>query len=456
MTLYGFITKNAMRNRRRTMLSIMSIALSLALIVILRSVLAEIVDPSGLNESVPRLVVRHRTSLTMAMPDNYRQKIEAVPGVKAVVPMNWFGGNYKDEGDASSFFPRFAVDPQTFFDVYVDYKPIDPAHLVAWQAERASCLMGEKLMKSLNLKIGDRITIEGDIYPLTLELTIRGAFTGPDPTWVIFHRKYLDELMGESVRSGTFFVLAESPEVVPRLLSTFEAMFRNSDAEVKAETEKAFQLSFVEMLGNVKTLFGALIGVIVFAIVLIAASTMAMAIRERTRELAVLKTIGFDRELLLALVVFEGLFVSFVGGLLGVGGVYLLLPQPRWFIAAAAGIVVFVLVGLALLVLAVLLPDSGTAEKAGGLGPRLQRVLTNFGPFGAIIVGGLTFAWTFNALGPIDWFSFSNGFIPYMGVRADDIIFGTAITFLVGLASSAVPAWNASRVKVIEGLRDIG
>ncbi|MBX7245396.1 MAG: hypothetical protein K1X53_07845 [Candidatus Sumerlaeaceae bacterium] len=422
--------------------------------MVLQTMLMEITQPTGLDEAIPRMVVRHRTSLTMQLPPSYYEKIKKVPGVKAVTPMNWYGGIWKDE-DFKNFFARFAIDPNVFFDVFIDYKPLKPEYLEALKTERTACLMGEKLMERHGFKVGDKITIQGDIYPYDLELTIRGVFTGPQSDWMLFNLKYLDELEGKTARIGSFFVLADSPDHVPGLINTFETMFRNSDAEVKAETEKAFQLSFVEMLGNVKLLIQGLVSVVVFTILLIAASTMAMAIRERTREIAVLKTIGFTRARVMATVVAEGMVVSLLGGGLGIVGAWVLLPNPKYFMSAIAGLLVMCLVGLMALLVGLMLPEpTGPGHRGFGVG--LQRILMRYGGWTALGLGVLVSAAMMAMVPPIDWFKFSGGMIAFMNVRSQTVVVAAAITLFVGVFSSLVPAWNASKVGVIEGLRTLG
>lgn len=458
MNFPSFVFKNALRNRRRTFLTVSSIAVSLGMIMILQTMLLLITQPPALADAPPRLVVRHRTALTLSLPMNYERKLHTLDGVAATVPMVWFGGVYKDDS-FQNMFPRFAVNPDTFFDVFIDFFPTKPEYLDAFRRERTACLVGIQLVEKFGFKVGDRITIRGDIYPIDLEFTVRGIMDGPKfakPDFLIFNKKYLDEAMGQTQRSGTFFVLAKNNEVVPQLLPQIEAMFRNSDAEVKAETEKEFQQSFVEMLGNIKQLIGSIIAVVVFAVVLIAASTMAMAIRERTREIAVLKTIGFSRGRVLGLVVSEGMLVSVAGGLIGVGGTWLLLPNPRWFMSVGAGIGAAGLVGLLLLLVALVLPDHPVNRSKYHPLVWLQHLVNTVGPWLTLVVGLFAAASTFGSMPPQDWYAFSNGIIPFMVVLPETLMLGIGLTLLIGVCSSVLPAWNAARVKVIEGLRTLG
>lgn len=453
MTLVTYMAKNAFRNTRRTALTALSLAVSLALIVVLRTILLEITKPTGLDESIPRIVMRHRTSLTMSLPRPYGEKLRRLPGVIDVTPMQWFGGVWKDDR-FENFFPRFGVDPEHFFNVYIDYKPLTPQMLEAFKATRNGCLIGSKLVERYGFKIGDTIIVRGDIFPVDLELKVVGIFTGPQPDWVIFQLKYLDELLGETSRVGAFFALADSPARVEVLLPEIEKMFRNSDAEVKAETEKAFQLSFVEMLGNIKVFINGLVSVVIFAVLMIGASTMALAIRERTREIATLKAIGFTRGNVLALVVGEGMVVSCIGGGLGLWLSWLLLPSPKWFMAAAAGLVVTGLIGVPALVISTLLPESAPGGAKLFLA-RLRATLTNLSPRLSVYTGLLITLVLLHVMPESDWFTFSGGMIQSMNVRGETLVLGSIVTVAIGFTSSLWPAWQASRLSVLDGLRTL-
>jgi putative ABC transport system permease protein len=454
MTLVSFMAKNAFRNTRRTALTAVSLAVSLALIVVLQTILLEITKPSGLDESIPRVIVRHRTSLTMSLPRPYEKKLRRLDGIVDVTPMQWFGGIWKDE-DFKNFFPQFGVDPDHFFNVYIDYHPLEPEMLTALKNTRNGCLVGTKLAERHGFKVGDTIAIKGNIYPADLELKVVGLFTGPQPDWCIFQLKYLDELLGETTPAGSFFMLAESPARVETLIPEVEAMFRNSDAEVKAETEKAFQLSFVEMLGNVKVFINSLVSVVIFAVLMIAASTMALAIRERTREIATLKAIGFTRTQVLVLVVGEGMVVSCLGGGLGLAIAWLFLPSPKWFLAGAAGILVSVVLGAPLLLMAILLPETAASGIKRRLLVRFREFLNEIGPRLSIYTGLLVMLVLLFVLPSLDWFAFSGGMIQSMNVRNETLVLGTVVTVVVGFLSSLWPAWQASRMSVLDGLRTL-
>ncbi len=334
MTLTRFVTKNAFRNKRRSILTVLSIAFSLLLLTLMMTIWRGFYLDQGSTESEQRLVVRHRVSLTFNLPGFYRDKIRSIPGVVAVVPVSWFGGTYKDQ-KPENFFARFGTDPEEFFKVYRDIEmPED--QIKAWQRDRQGVIVDDFLAKKYGWKLGDRIFLQGDIYPVDLELNIRGIFhSNPDNKSVYFNAKYVEESVDFfKGRAGTFTVLADNPSDVSKIAAAIEDTFRNSPQPTKAESEKAFGLEFVAMMGNVKAFILSICSAVVFATLLVSANTMAMSIRERTREVAVLKTLGFTRSSVLGLFVSEAVALSLVGGLIGAGLgwvlVFLLTHSPQF------------------------------------------------------------------------------------------------------------------------------
>ena len=317
MTLTRFVTKNAFRNKRRSILTVLSIGGSLLLLTFLITIWRTFYDSKPSEQSAQRLIVRHKVSLVFNLPSYYRQKIQAMPGVKEVVNQQWFGGQYMDD-KPEHFFAQFGTDPQEIMKVYPEFK-IPADQLDAWQHDRAGAIVDVGLAKKFGWKVGDRLNITGKIFPVNLELTIRGIFTPPDPTQSIyFNKDYIDEgfpkLKGQE---GFFAVLADSPESVTRVGQAIDEEFRNADRPTKTETEHAFQLGFIGMLGNIKAFIMSICLAVVFTILLVSANTMAMSIRERTREVAVLKTLGFTRNSILGLFVGEAVSLALVGGLIG-------------------------------------------------------------------------------------------------------------------------------------------
>jgi len=316
MGALAFIWKNITRNRRRTVLTILSIALSLFLLTTLMTVLTELGRESPDGDQHLRLVVRRASSLGDPLPESYLDKLKRIPGVRMVHTLSWFGGIYVDE---RNFFANFGSDPETLFLMFNENR-VPPEQLAAFKKERTAAVAGRKLAERFKWRLGDKITLQGTIYPVDLEFTLRGIYTGLDETAFFFHHAYLDEALGRPGKVGTFWLKAASAAEVPVIAERVDAMFKNSDAETKTETERAFQLGFVAMLGNIKTLISSISSVVVFTILLVTANTMAMSIRERAREIAILKTLGFTRRRLLGLLVAESAGIALAGGLLGTLG----------------------------------------------------------------------------------------------------------------------------------------
>jgi putative ABC transport system permease protein len=317
MTLTRFVTKSAFRNKRRSLLTVLSITFSLLLLTLMMTIWRAFYIDTFSAQSAQRLITRHRVSLTESMPLFYREKIRAIPGVVAVAPNNWFGGIYKDD-KPENLFAQFGTDPEEILNIFTDLK-IPPDQLLAWQRDRAGAIADEQLVKKYGWKLGDRIVIKGTIYPVDLELTIRGIYTAPESTESIyFNQKYVEEAVSFAKgKAGMFDILADSPDDVSKVASAVDNMFRNSPEPTKTESEKAFQLSFINSIGNVKAFILSICFAVVFATLLVSATTMAMSIRERTREVAVLKTLGFTRQTVLRLYVGEAVLVALIGGALG-------------------------------------------------------------------------------------------------------------------------------------------
>jgi len=317
MTLTRFVTKNAFRNKRRSALTVVSIAFSLLLLTLMMTIWHSFYLDQGSAEANERLVVRHRVSLTFSLPMYYRDKIRAIPGVVAVVPVSWFGGIYKDQ-KPENFFARFGTDPDEFFKVFRDIK-IPADEITAWQRDRQGTIVDDYLANKYGWKLGDRIVIQGDIYPVNLELYVRGIFhSDPDNKSIYFNSKYVEEAVSFfKGQAGTFSILAENPADVSKIAAAVDDTFRNSPQPTKTESEKAFGLEFVAMMGNVKAFILSICSAVVFATLLVSANTMAMSIRERTREVAVLKTLGFTKRSVLGLFVSEAVALSLAGGFIG-------------------------------------------------------------------------------------------------------------------------------------------
>ena len=318
MTLSRFITKSAFRNKRRSLLTVASISVSLVLLSIMLSIWRSFYIDKGAPDSALRIMTRHKVSLANFLPIYYRDKIRAVPGVVHVVPMTWLGAKYKDD-KPENFFAQFATDPEEYFDVAAD-KIIPPDQLAAWKRDRAGCVVDADLARKHNWKIGDHIILQGSIFPTNLDLTLRGIYTIDPPNSALYvHAKYLEESVSWfKDTAGFYFIRVDTPDNMPRAAHAIDEMFHSTPVPTKSESEQAFKLDFIARLGNVKAFILSICGAVVFTTLLVCANTMAMSIREHTREVAVLRTLGFTRPSILKLLLSESIAISLIGGLVGV------------------------------------------------------------------------------------------------------------------------------------------
>ena len=325
MTLASFVVRNTFRNRRRSLLTVLSITFSLLLLTVMMTIWRGFYIDPGPPDSSLRLMTRHRVSLAFFLPNYYREKIRAVPGVTHVVPLTFFGGKYKDDRP-ENFLVQFATDPNEYMDVAAD-KTMPDEQVKAWQHDRTGCIVDSELAKKHGWKIGDRITIVGAIFPANLDLTVRGIYKiDPPNNSIYFNSEYLEESVSYlKGSSGFYFIRAQSPEAVGRAGKMIDEMFRNSPNPTRSESEQAFRLGFIATLGNVKAFIISICGAVVFAILLVCANTMGMSIRERIREIAVLRTLGFTSERILSLMLGESVSLSLTGGLLGIASAWVLM-----------------------------------------------------------------------------------------------------------------------------------
>ena len=317
MNFSHFIVRNALRNKRRTILTFTSVGFSLFLLIVLFTILDVLIHPPVTEESALRLAVRRSTSLADNMPIAYQQKIEQLPHVEMVMPLQFFGGVYKEP---KNFFGNFAIDPVKLFKMFPELEVSEQAKQ-AFAAERTGAIVGVGLMQRFGWKIGDRVTLLGTIFPVDMEFKIVGSYYYEvDKNNFYFHWDYFNEALGERNEVGSFWVKADGIASIPGIIDAIDGKFRNTSAETKTETEKSFILGFISMLGNIRMIIGSISMVVIFTLLLVSASTMAMNIRERMREVAILKAIGYQRNNLLMLVLGESVFIA----LLGVGMGFLL------------------------------------------------------------------------------------------------------------------------------------
>ncbi|HTS50183.1 MAG TPA: FtsX-like permease family protein [Bryobacteraceae bacterium] len=321
MRYLGLIFKNSVRNRRRSLLTVASIAVSLCILGLLIAMYQAMFFGEATPAQALRLVTRHRVSMTQPIPIYYRDKIRQLPGVRDLMTWQWFGGTYKDARDPNNMFARFATDPDHFFNVYNEFQiPEDQKR--AFLRERTGCIVERSLATKLNFKIGDTIHLIGDIFPVNLDLKVVGIYDDPDKMAALyFSREYLREALGSSSAQqdmvGAFLIQADTPADVPRLAAAVDDMFSTSPFPTRSESEKAFQLSFISFLGNLRLFIMAICGAVTFTILLVSANTISMSVRERIREVGILKTLGFTPGAILGIVLGESAIICLAGGALG-------------------------------------------------------------------------------------------------------------------------------------------
>lgn len=396
MGFVGLVLVNLGRNKRRTILTTLSVMVGVFLYCVLGGVLDTLQESIKVG-SMSRLVSRNKISLIFPMPFSYRDRIAAVPGVKRVAIQNWFGG--QDPKDSRNFFAQFAVDDE-FFAVYrpdveiIEASPpqvqtgvpegLDPK-LASFLQEQSACVVGRKLMEKNGWKLGQTITLNGTIYPGTWEYTIRAVYAAKKKSFgeetMLFRFKYLDERgMGGQSMVGVYVLELSDPDGAATVAKAVDAMFENSSAATLTESEQAFSAGFVSMYGNVPFVLRVIGLAIVFAILLVAANTMLMAFRERTTEIGVLKTLGFEDSTVFGMVLAEAAIITLGGGILG------------------AMLAKFVIEG------------SGF----------------NFG-----------------------------GFLPPMSVYWSTVFVGIGFAFVMGAVSGLIPAWRASKLRIVDALRRV-
>jgi putative ABC transport system permease protein len=273
-----------------------------------------------------RISVHHKAGLTYWLPFAFVHKVRGIPGVAGVNHYSWFGGVYDEP---KNMFPNFAVDPQTVEQVWPDYL-IDPEAVGRFKRIRNAVLVGEQNMRKFGWRIGQDVTLRGTIFPVDLTFQVVGVIPERTGNGAVFwfNREYLQEAMeprGGLRAVGMIWVRADRPENVERIMRAVDALFRNSEAETAAETEKSFFASFFSSFQGILRVILAVGFLVVGAVVLIAANTSAMGVRERVPEIAILKSLGFRRRPILATLLAESTLQALLGGVLGAGGAYAIL-----------------------------------------------------------------------------------------------------------------------------------
>jgi len=333
------VLKHLRKNWIRTLSTVLAMAVCIFLICTLQTVV-DAVDYGLHLGNASRLVTRHYVSLVFNLPDTYEAKISAVPGVKNITIVTWFGGVYR--GDFKLFFPNLAVEPQKFLDIYPEIMLPDDQKQ-AWLHDVRGCIVGRKTAEKWGWKVGDALQLESFIPPYRVgkpfEFIIDGIFDSDlvkypatDLTAMYFNHKYLYEAIKPSRSVGTLTELIDDPNNAGRISKEIDAEFENSDVQTKTETEQQFRASFVAMAGNLVLLLNIIGLAVAFTILLVTANTMSIAVRERQQEIGVLKTLGFPSGLVMTLILVEALLLALLGAAFGllfaVGGIRILPNVP--------------------------------------------------------------------------------------------------------------------------------
>jgi putative ABC transport system permease protein len=334
MKYLHYIFRNARRNPIRSMLTIASTSSCLFLMMILLSFFEINSEVNTSTRIYNRIATLNANGFAGMIPIAAVAEVARMPGVVAATPFNWIGGKYKEE---TVPFAQFGVDPDSIFKIMDEF--IVPAdQLKAFQENRDGCVIGRKLANDWNLKVGDSMPIKGDAYPVDLNLTVRGIYDGPtnrDLRMCLVRWDYFDESLKRVVMSssaggalapasarvtgnaGMIFTKCKSADDMPKLCKQIDEAFRNSDFPTRTQTEEAFGKMFAEMMGDLQGMIRWIGIAVIISLLCVAGNAMAMSMRERTSEVAVLKAIGFGKTLILGMVLTEAVVVSGIGGVIG-------------------------------------------------------------------------------------------------------------------------------------------
>ncbi len=399
MKHFRYIFRNARRNPVRSILTIASTAICLFLMMILLAFFAINNEVAVESRIYNRIVTMNANGFAGMVPIAFVGDVSRMDGVVAATPFSWFGGKYHDEVMP---FSQFAVDAETIFTV-MDELTVAPDQLEAFQENKDGCVIGSKLARDRQLKLGDPLPLKGDLYPVDMNLTVRGIYSGParaDQRMCLFRFDYFDEALKRvtmssasggslapasakrSGNAGTIFIKCKTADIMPSLGKKIDDLYRNSDFPTRTQTEEAFSKMFADMLGDLKSAIYGIGLAVVVALLFVAGNAMAMAMRERTTEVAVLKAIGFSKGLVLFLVLTEAVLVAGVGGAIG------------------------------------------------ALGSKAFFDYVDIAPY-------------------------TGGFLPFFYVSWNIAILGLCVSLFVGLASGLFPALLAANSSVINGLRKV-
>ena len=321
MKTLKYIWRNVTRNKLRTSLTILSIGFSLALMTVLHGFMATQSLWGNESKKYNRIVALNIQGFSGRLPISYVDKFRGTEGITDAVPYAWYGGIYKDEAQMS--FAQFATDADHAFNVWDEFK-IDPTELKCWQDDNQGCVADKTLAEQQGWKVGDKIPLVSTYYPFPLDLKLVGLFEAPHNTGSLwFHWKYLDEGLrnlkarGEG-NSGMIYAKTRTAGIIPDLIKKIDSEFASSEFPTRTQTEAAFAQMFADMMGNIQAFIQSIGIAVVFSLSLVAANAMAMSMRERTTEIAVLKAIGFPRARVMRMILGESCLIALLGGILGV------------------------------------------------------------------------------------------------------------------------------------------
>ena len=315
MTCAQLVFRNTLRNRRRTILTVASVAVCTCLVAILWATYRYLEAPPEVDRTHLILSVTARTSVTIPLPVSYQSQIAKVPGVAAAMPLFWFDGRYGKDAD---LVPALALDAQKLL-AFLSNWHVPEDQLRAFVGERDALVAGRKVVDKYDWKIGDHVHLRSPNYSdVDLDLVLRAVYTSDsDESLLALHWDYLNEALGHPDKAGQIWVLARSVDDIPHVMDDIDTVFRNYPMETRTQTLKQLVVNFLSWLGNLKEIMLMISGAVVFAVLLVVANTMAMSIRERTAEIAVLRALGFRSRQVLAMLAGEALTISLAGTVLG-------------------------------------------------------------------------------------------------------------------------------------------
>lgn len=341
MLFVRLLIKNAFRHRLRTGLTMLGLVVAITAYGLLNTV----IDTWYANAeaaSSTRLITRSAIAMTHPLPMSHAQRIREVEGVRSLTWISWFGGIYKERREP---FAKFAIDADSYFQLFPEYQ-LSTEDKVAFQHDRQGAIIGPKLAQAYGLKLGDVIPIRGDVYPGNWTFTVRGIYRPrdkkTDDTLMLIHWQLLSEVMRQHLndnlaeRAGLFVIGIDKPEDAAAVSHRIDALFRNSDAQTKTETEKSYQLGIVAMSRHVLIAIRLVSFALILIIMAVMANTMMLASHERLREYATLKALGFSPGFIVKLLLGESVTIAILGGLLGMALTY---PASATFVSSVGSLV---------------------------------------------------------------------------------------------------------------------